>query len=108
MTLQRALNDTAHRLSVRAPIVAMPGLLKLTLDLGFRLDCCNDLGMGLHQFGLGQHTSATQKVLKVCANQNQVIVVSGAAPSLSDADTPTAPDGVSLMATISVARGYHA
>ena len=37
MMLQRALNDTARRLSVCAPIVATPGLLKITVSLGFFL-----------------------------------------------------------------------
>ena len=62
-TLQRALNDTPRRLSARAPIVATPGLIKLTLDLGFRIDHRYNIGTGLHQFGLNQHTYASQKVL---------------------------------------------
>ena len=49
-TLQRAVNNTARRLSVRSTIVAMPGLLKITLALGFCLEHHNDLDLGLHQF----------------------------------------------------------
>ena len=37
-TLQRALDKTAHFLSIHMPIVATPGLLKITSSLGFRLD----------------------------------------------------------------------
>ena len=37
-TMQRALDDTAYCLSVRAPIVTTPGLIKLTLSLGFYLE----------------------------------------------------------------------
>ena len=79
-TLQRALDYTSHRLSIHAHIVPMPGLLKITLALGFCLDHQDDLGMGLHQFGLSQHTSAARKVLKARADQHQVIAGSGATP----------------------------
>ena len=51
-TFQRSLNDTARNLGVRAPIVATPGLIKLNLALGFRLNQCDGLGMGLNQFGV--------------------------------------------------------
>ena len=37
MTLQSALNHTAQHLRIHALIVAMPGLLKHTLYLGFCL-----------------------------------------------------------------------
>ena len=55
-TLQRALNDTARRLSVCEPIILMSRLIKLTLTLGFCLDYLYDLGTGLNHFGLSQHT----------------------------------------------------
>ena len=45
--LHRALDDTARRLIIRAPIVATPGLLKLTLYLGFSIYHHNNLGTGL-------------------------------------------------------------
>ena len=107
-TLQRALDNTARRLSARVPIVVTPGLLNLTLSLGFRLYHHSDLGTGLHQFGVGQHTSATWKVLKAHSDQHQVFAGGVAAPSLDDVVTLTAPDGVSLSATLSMARGSHA
>ena len=44
--------------------------MNLNLYLGFRLDHHDNLVTGIHQFGMGQHTSATQKVLQVCPNQN--------------------------------------
>ena len=53
-TLQRALDDTAHRLRVRAPIIATPGLLNLTLALGCHMDHLDNLGTCLYQFELGQ------------------------------------------------------
>ena len=61
--------------------------------------------MGLHQIGLGQHTSADRKVLKNRSDQHQVIAGSGAAPSLADTATLTESDGVSLLATLAMARG---
>ena len=64
--------------------------------------------MGLHQIGLGQHTSADRKVLKNRSDQHQVIAGSGAAPSLADTATLTAPDGVSLLVTLVMAQGPHA
>ena len=106
-TLQRSLDNTARHLSFRAPIVATPGFLKLTLTLGFSLDHHNDLVTGLHQFGIFQHTSASRKLLKARADRHQVIAGGGAAPSLADAATIMAPDGVSLPATLSVSRGAH-
>ena len=64
--------------------------------------------MGLHQFGLSQHTSASRKVLKSHANQHQVIVGGRYAPSLANTATLTVPDSVSLPDTLTMARGYHA
>ena len=46
--LQRALDNTAWRLSFRALIVATPGMLKLTLALGFLVDHRGDLDTGRH------------------------------------------------------------
>ena len=90
--MQRDLDDTSHRLSVHAPTVATSGLLKLNLSLGFLLDHWDDLGMGVHQFGMGQHTSVTKAVLKACTDQHQVTAGGGAAPSLEEASTMIAPD----------------
>ena len=89
------------------PIVATPGQLKLTQTLGFRLDHRNNLGKGLHQFGLGQYTPAARKVLKVHANQHQVVVGGGTAPSPADVATLTASDDVSLSATMHMALRAH-
>ena len=57
-TIQRVIDDTVCCLNIRAPIVMTSGLLKLTVDLGFCLDHRDALGMGLHQFGMVQNTSA--------------------------------------------------
>ena len=72
-TLHRAIDNTAHHLSVRAHIFATPGLLKLTLVVDFLLYHKDDLGAGLHQFGMCQHTSTAPKVLKVRVNQHHVL-----------------------------------
>ena len=80
MMLQRALDDTACCLSVRAHIVTTPSLSKLTLALDVCLYHRDNLVTGLHQFGLVQNTCAAQKVLKPRANQHQVIACGGAYP----------------------------
>ena len=48
MTLQQDFDDTTIRMRVRAPIVATPVLLKITLYLRFRLDQRDNLVTGLH------------------------------------------------------------
>ena len=106
-TLQRDLDDTAWHLSFRAPIVATPGMLNLTLLLGVHLEHRDNLGLGLHYFDLGQHTSAAWKVLKARADQHQAIM-GGATPYVADAATLMAPYSVSLSATLAMARGVHA
>ena len=100
-TLQRALDDTARRLRVQAPIVVTPGLLNLTLSLGFLLDHRDNWGMGLHQFGLSRHTSTARKVLRARANQHQIVVGGAAAPSLAEAAMLMDPDWVSFPSTLS-------
>ena len=92
----RALENTARSLSARAPIIATTCMLKLNLNPGFCLDRHGNLGTGIHQFGLGQHTSSTRKVLKDHTDQNQVISGGSTAPFLVDAATLMAPDEVSL------------
>ena len=47
-TLQRALDNIAWRFSIRALVVAMPGMLKLALALSFHLEHLDNLGWGLH------------------------------------------------------------
>ena len=46
--------------------------------------------------------------MKSWADQHQVIAGAGATPSLADVATLTAPDGVSLTATLAMTRGAHA
>ena len=89
-------------------MVVTPEQLKLALVLGFRLDHRDNLCTYLHQLRLGQHTSTAQNVLKSCTNQHQTISDSGAAPSLGYVATLTAPDGVSLLATLVMAWSAHA
>ena len=106
-TLQRVLSNTARFLRICTPIIAIPYLLNLTLSLGFILDHQDDLGTGLHQFGLGQHSSATQKVMTSRSDQHQVIAGGDAASSLEDAATLMAPYGVSLLSTMAMVQGAH-
>ena len=47
-------------------------------------------------------------MLEARSEQNQVIVGDGAAPYLSDADTLTASDVISLPATLAILQGDHA
>ena len=108
MTLQKDLGNISHCLSVCTPIIATPGLPKLTLALGFCLDHRDDLYTGTHQFELGQQTSASQKLLKDRIYQHQVIADGGTAPSLADMAMLTMPYGVSLLATLAIAQGDHA
>ena len=105
MTIQRALKDTSWILSIRTPIVATPGLLKLTPSLGSCLDHHKDLDTGLHQFVIVQHTSTTRKLVKFCADQHQVIAGGGAAPSLADTAMLMKIYCVSLSSTLAMAQG---
>ena len=50
INLQRVFDDMAQRMGVRTPIVATPGLLKITLSLSFLTDHMDSLEMGLHKF----------------------------------------------------------
>ena len=52
LVLQRALNKAAADLSLRAPTVATPALLKMVLGLDFCLASKDDLSSGLHAFTL--------------------------------------------------------
>ena len=92
-TLQRALDDTARRMGVHTPIVATPVLIKLTLSLYFLLDHQDNLLTGLHQFGMGQNTYDSRKVMKARIDQHHVIAGGVGAPYLADAVTLTVPDG---------------
>ena len=102
MVLQRDLDNTTQCLSICMSIATTLGLLKLAQALCFILDHRDDLGTDLNQFGLSQHISASQKVLKAHYEQHKVIAVGRASPSLSDTATLMVPDGVSLSATLAM------
>ena len=106
--LQRALEDTAWRLRIHAPIVATPGMIKITLELGFYLEHRDGLGLGLHQFRIIQHTSDARKVLNTQAGQHHIIAGGGAVPSLSNTTTLMVTDSVSLTDTQSMSWRAHA
>ena len=80
----------------------------MNLALGFLLDYRYDLETGLRQISLGQHISATRKVLKARVNQHQVILGGGGAPAVTDSAYLTAPYGVSLPETVVMERSAHA
>ena len=82
-------------------------MIKLTTTLGFILDHHEDLGVSLHQFGLGQHNTDARKAFKDCSEQHQIIGGSCDTPSLEDAAILKAPDGVSLQTTLAMERGDH-
>ena len=96
-TLQREFDDTTQRLSVHAPIISTPSLLNTTLALHR-----GDLGTGLHQFYLGQHTSDFRKVPKACVEKHHVIAGDG------DTYYVMAPYGVSLTETVAMAQNTQA
>ena len=102
-TLQRSLDDTTRQISIKASIVATPGLIKINLAIVLRLEHHDNLGSGIHHFELSKHTYASQNLSKSWANQNQVIAVGVNVPSLADADTLTAAYDVSLPASLAIA-----
>ena len=65
------------------------------------------LGTGLHQFCLGQHTSAVRKILKARMDQNQVILGDGGSPNLADAAYLMVPNGLYLPETLTMAQSVH-
>ena len=94
-------------MSVSAPIIATAGRLNMTIALEFCLDHRDNLGMGPHQFCMGQHTSTARKVLKARTNQHQVIAGGGSTLTMSDKAYVTAPDGVSLTGMVTMAHSTH-
>ena len=107
LVLQRALNKAAADLSLRAPTVATPALLKKVLGLDLCLASKDNLSSGLHAFTLGQHTAACQKLLKIRADRHNLMAGGHAAPSLADAKELVATDGVTISTLHGQARGQH-
>ena len=68
LVLQRALNKAAADLSLRAPTVATPALLKMVLGMDFCFASKDEISLGLHAFTLVQHTAAQRKLLKTRAD----------------------------------------
>ena len=61
-------------------IITTPGLLNVTLTLGFLLNHRDNLGTGINQFYMGNHTYVSRKLLKDCVEQHQVIAGGKGAP----------------------------
>ena len=105
--LHQALNKAATDLSLQAPTVATPALLKMMLGLDFYLASKDDLSSGLHAFALGQHTAAYRKLLKTRKDRHSLMAGGHAAPSLYDAGELVAPDGVTIPTTHGQSHGQH-
>ena len=80
----------------------------MTLTLGFRLNHRDYLGTGIHQFCLGNHTSSARNLLKDRVNKHQFIAGGGGSPTLTNTSYLIAPDGVTLLKTLTMARSAHA
>ena len=107
LVLQRALNKAAADLSLRAPTVATPALLKMVLGMDFCLSSKDDISSGLHAFTLGQHNAARRKLLKTRADRHNLMAGGHAAPSLADAEKLVAPDGMTIPMSHGQAHGQH-
>ena len=73
LVLQRAFNEAAEDMGLRAPTIVTPSVLKLVLLLGFRMEIRDDLTTGLHPFVLGQHTSTVRKFLRGQADRYAMV-----------------------------------
>ena len=62
----------------------------------FFLDQWYDLGMGIYQFWLGQHSEVTQNILKFRVDYHYFIAGRAGFLTLADSAGFTAPDGVAL------------
>ena len=80
-------------MDLRSPTITTLSLLKLVLDLGFRMENRNNLTMGLHPFVLGQHTATLRKFLRVQADWYAMVASGTGALSLADVEILSTPDG---------------
>ena len=87
--------------------MATLGIINITPPLGFRLCQWVNLGNIIHQFFLGQHTSAVCKTLKVRSVQRQAFVGGEFVTSLLDSVSLIATYGLSLPGTFLIAQGAH-
>ena len=107
LVLQRALNKAAAELSLQAPTVATPALLKMVLGLDFCLASKDDHSLGLHAFTLVQHTAARRNLLKTRVERHNLMAGGHATPSLADAEELVASDGVMILTLYGQSRGQH-
>ena len=103
LVLQRAFDTSAKDMGLRTPTIATPYLLKLVLATGFRIEIRDDLTTGLHPFVLRQHTAMGCKFLRRQADRCAMVASGVGAPSLSDVEILSAPDGVTLPRNFSMA-----
>ena len=107
LVLQRVLNKAATDLSLRAPTVATPTLLKIVLGMDLCLASKYNLSSGLHAFTLGQQTAARRKLLKTRTDRHNHMAGGHVAPSLTDAEKLVASDGVTIPTSNGQSRGQH-
>ena len=105
LVLQRAFNAAAEDIGIHARTIATPSLLKLVLTLGFRMEIRDYLTTGLHPFFLGQHTATVRKFLRGQADRYSMVASVAGAPSLSDVEILSAPNGVTLPRNFLMAHG---
>ena len=103
LVLQRAFDRTAEEMSLCAPTIATPSLLKLVLAIGFRMESRDDLTMGLHPFVLGKHTATVRKFICRQVDRYAMVASGTGASSLADVDILSSPDGVTLPRNFSMA-----
>ena len=107
VVLHPVLDITTYCIEVQNSTVETPGILKISLYLGFRLEHHDNLGTGVLQFVLGEHTSAMCKALKAFAEQHQVIAVGEGATPLDHTVSLIAPNGVTLPGTLPMSQSVH-
>ena len=78
-------------------------MLKCLIGLQLCMEDWKGLTTGLNPFTLSQHTIAVRKELEACAAKHALAVGGGAAPSLTDAKTLTAPDSATITSTLAAA-----
>ena len=92
-------------MGLRTPNITTPYILKLVIALGFRMESRGDLTTGLHPFVLGQPTASVRKFLRGQADWYAVVASGAGAPSLSDDEILSSPNGVTLPRNFLMARG---
>ena len=105
--LQQAVGKACDEIKIRAPIIVTPTSLKMTLGIGFCLDSQDDLTSGVLISILGRHTPEERKSLKEAGANYDMVIGGVGAPSMAEADTLTAPNGLTLSNSLSMLQGQN-